>query len=127
MYGFVRICPGAALDPNETDELSDALSRSLAAKVREQLARRRMSRQRLADEAKISISTLEKALNGNRGFTLATIIRLEQALGVSLRAPKPADPTAELQAPAELGAYSRAAVRMLEGGYLTLRPSFEVK
>ena len=32
--------------------------------------------------ARISISTLEKALNGNRGFTLATIVRLEQALGV---------------------------------------------
>jgi hypothetical protein len=58
------------LDPTESVELSDAQSRGLAAKVREELARRRISRQRLADEAKISLSTLEKALNGSRPFTL---------------------------------------------------------
>jgi transcriptional regulator with XRE-family HTH domain len=55
--------------------------------VREELARRRLSRQALADLAKISISTLEKALAGRRPFTLATTIRLEEALGASLRAP----------------------------------------
>jgi transcriptional regulator with XRE-family HTH domain len=109
------------------EELSQAQSDAIALAVREELARRRISRQRLADDARISISTLEKALNGNRGFTLATIIRLEQALGVPLRTPSRADIAADLQAPAELGAYSRAAVRVLEGGYLTLRPSFEVK
>ena len=109
------------------EELSQAQSDAIAQAVREQLARRRISRRRLADDAKISISTLEKALNGNRGFTLATIVRLEQALGVKLRAAPPPDVAADLQAPAELGAYSRAAVKVLEGGYLTLRPSFEVK
>ncbi len=44
-----------------------------------------MSRQQLADEARISMSTLEKALSGRRPFTLATTIRLEEALGVALR------------------------------------------
>jgi transcriptional regulator with XRE-family HTH domain len=127
MYGFVRICPGAALDPNETDELSDALSRSLAAKVREELARRRMSRQRLADEAKISISTLEKALNGSRRFTLSTIVRLEEALHLKLQ-PGTAQqsPVATGSAPVELGGYSPGAVKWLEGDYLTLRSSFDV-
>src|ERR1700744_4207026 len=80
-YGFVRLCAGGSVE-----ELSQAQSDTIAQAVREQLARRRISPQRLADDARISISTLEKALNGNRGFTLATIIRLEQALGVSLRA-----------------------------------------
>ena len=47
--------------------------------------------------------------------------------GVALRAPDhPAAAVGEIQAPAELGAYSHAAVKMLEGAYLTLRPSFEV-
>jgi transcriptional regulator with XRE-family HTH domain len=105
-------------------ELPQAQSDAIAQAVREQLARKRMSRKRLADEARISISTLEKALNGNRGFTLATLVRLEQALGVSLRA---AAPAGEVQAPAELGAYSHEAVKVLEGAYLTLRPSFEVE
>ncbi len=103
-------------------ELPQAQSDAIAQAVREQMARRRMSRRRLADEARISISTLEKALNGSRGFTLATLLRLEQALGVSLRA----ELASEVQAPAELGAYSHAAVKVLEGAYLTLRPSFEV-
>ena len=67
------------------NQLSDEQSRSVAAIVREELARRRISRQYLAEMAKISISTLEKALSGRRPFTLATTIRLEQALGLSLR------------------------------------------
>jgi transcriptional regulator with XRE-family HTH domain len=104
-------------------ELTQAESRAIASAVREQLARKRMSRQRLADEAKISISTLEKALAGTRPFTLATLVRLEGALGVALR-PKHAAKSAS--APAALGAYSRASVAWLEGDYLTLRPSFGV-
>ncbi|HEX4557152.1 MAG TPA: helix-turn-helix transcriptional regulator, partial [Xanthobacteraceae bacterium] len=67
-------------------KLTDAQSRVIATLIREELARRRISRQLLADQAKISISTLEKALSGRRPFTLATTIRLEQALGVTLRA-----------------------------------------
>jgi transcriptional regulator with XRE-family HTH domain len=102
-------------------QLSDEQSRAVAALVREELARRRISRQHLADEAKISISTLEKALAGRRPFTLATTIRLEEALGVALR--KAGADFAGL-APAELGFYSRPAVAFIEGSYLTLRPSF---
>lgn len=110
----------------ETD-LSDEQSRAVAVLIREELARRRMSRQQLADDAKISISTLEKALSGRRPFTLATTIRLEQALGVVLRrAPAAASvpgPAGNL-APEDLGYYARPAVAWLEGNYLTLRPSF---
>ncbi len=107
-------------------DLSIELSQAIAARVREELARRRLSRQALADLARISISTLEKALAGRRPFTLATTIRLEEALGASLRAPVRAttSPSSGL-APETLGAYSRTAVAWLEGEYLTLRPSFE--
>ena len=107
-------------------QLTSEQSRSVAALVREQLARRRMSRQHLADEAKISISTLEKALSGRRPFTLATTVRIEEALGVSLRKGdgEAARPASRDLAPGELGFYSRPAVAWLEGVYLTLRPSF---
>ena len=114
---------------SDASELSESESRAIATVIREHLARRRISRQRLADDAKISISTLEKALGGSRPFTLATIVRLEAALGLSLR-PKPADTQEQPEgrsAPAALGAYSHAAVKWLEGNYLTLRPSFEIK
>src|SRR3954469_6734081 len=75
---------------DDPSQLTDEQRRAVAALVREQLARRRISRQHLADQAKISISTLEKALAGRRPFTLTTTIRLEEALGVSLRhAPAP--------------------------------------
>jgi len=96
-----------------------------ARKVREELARRRMSRQALADLARISISTLEKALSGQRPFTTATLIRLEEALGAPLRQPLAgAGAAGNAPAPEEMGAYSRGAVRWLEGRYVTLRPSF---
>lgn len=112
-------------------DVSDEQNQLIARLVREELARQRLSRQSLASRAKISISTLEKALAGRRPFTLATIIRLEDALGIGLRhrpapaaeAPLPAARQPGL-APGELGYYSRPAVSWLEGDYLTLRPSF---
>ena len=108
-------------------QLSDEQSRQVAATVREELARRRISRQHLAEQAKLSISTLEKALGGRRPFTLATTVWLEQALGVSLRKGADAAPVNGDVAPDSLGAYSRRAVTWLEGTYLTLRPSFGEK
>lgn len=99
---------------------------TLAERVREEIARRHLSRQALAANAKISLSTLEKALSGRRPFTLASVVRLEEVLGVSLR-PKPANGAAGAvppgTAPDELGNYARAAVAWLEGAFLTLRPS----
>lgn len=106
-------------------------SRAVGSKVREEIARRRWSRQQLADAARISISTLEKALSGRRPFTLATTIRIEDALGLPLRAkanggtaPPAAPARAPGVAPDELGNYARPAVAWIEGAYLTLRPSF---
>lgn len=95
---------------------------AIALRVREELARRRLSRQWLADTSRVSLSTLEKALSGRRPFTLATVVRLEDALGTNLRGVP--EPTAHLYAPESMGAYARPAVQWLEGSYLTLRPSF---
>ena len=104
LCGIVRKCEGE-LSETADHELSDEQSQRLALRVREELAARRISRQRLADDARISLSTLEKALAGRRPFTLATLIRLEQALGARLRAVEPAESG---QAPDSLGAYTRA-------------------
>ncbi|HEY0113938.1 MAG TPA: helix-turn-helix transcriptional regulator [Allosphingosinicella sp.] len=106
-------------------DLGASESGTVSAKVREELARRRLSRQWLADEARISISTLEKALSGRRPFSLGTVVRMEEALGITLRSVdrrSPASPTG--LAPEEMGAYARVGVSWLEGEYLTLRPSF---
>ena len=108
-------------------DLDVGQSDAVALKVREELARRRLSRQWLADEARISISTLEKALSGRRPFTLGTVVRLEEALKVELRAAPAREVEAPVSngfAPDEMGAYARPGVRWLEGTYLTLRPSF---
>ncbi|MCW3848868.1 helix-turn-helix domain-containing protein [Sphingomonas sp. LB-2] len=93
----------------------------LGARIREGMARRRMSRLQLADAAKLSVSTLEKGLSGERPFSIATLIRIEDAIGIRLR--PSSSPGA--QAAAELGAYRREGVEWLVGSYLTLRPSFE--
>ena len=105
-------------------QLSAEQSRQVAATIREEIARRHISRQHLAEQAKLSISTLEKVLGGRRPFTLATTVRLEQALGVSLRTGQDAPPAAGDIAADGLGAYSWRSVAWLEGDYLTMRPSF---
>ena len=118
LCGFVRV-----------PEMSSEIAPHIADLVREAIARKRMSRQQLADAARISLSTLEKALSGQRSFTLNTVVRLEDALGVSLRNQQSVPLTGVLEgtpgvAPEELGAYSRRAVNWLEGSYLVARPSF---
>jgi transcriptional regulator with XRE-family HTH domain len=114
--------------PTPDKQLSAEQSRQIADTIREEIARRRISRQSLAELAKLSLSTLEKVLGGRRPFTLATTVRLEQALGVSLRktadAPVPVVAVNGDIAPDELGAYSRRAVAWIEGTYVTIRPSF---
>jgi len=109
-------------------QLTSEQSRMVATTVREEIARRRISRQQLADRARISISTLEKALSGRRPFTLATTIRLEEALGVALRKAETNGVVAIANsngvAPDDLGAYARRSVLWIEGTYLTIRPSF---
>ena len=105
--------------PTPDKQLSAEQSRQVAETIREEIARRRISRQSLAEQAKLSLSTLEKVLGGRRPFTLATTVRLEQALGVSLR--KAAGRAAAAVAvngdvaPDSLGSYSRRAVTWLEG------------
>lgn len=106
-------------------QLSYEQGREITERIREELARRRISRQALAEQAKLSLSTLEKVLGGRRPFTLATMVRLEQALGVALRKTSSSPPAAGSDvAPDSLGSYSHRAVTWLEGIYLTLRPSF---
>jgi transcriptional regulator with XRE-family HTH domain len=108
-------------------QLSAEQSRQVAETIREEIARRHISRQSLAEQAKLSLSTLEKVLGGRRPFTLATTVRLEQALGVSLRKTKDAPAAVPVNgdiAPDSLGAYSRRAVMRIEGAYVTVRPSF---
>ena len=92
-------------------EFSDEQGRQIAALIREEIARRRISRQQLADKAKLSLSTLEKVLGGRRPPTLATAVRVEEALGVSLRrsAPDADKPLKDGVAP---------------DVYVTVRPSF---
>lgn len=107
----------------QDQELIEADAHEVGRRVREELARRRISRQALADMAKVSLSTLEKALAGTRPFTLATTLRIEEALGVAIR-PASLSSTGGSTAPDNMGAYARAAVGWLEGRYLTLRPSF---
>jgi transcriptional regulator with XRE-family HTH domain len=105
-------------------ELREVESEAIALRLREELARRRISRQALADMARISLSTLEKALSGSRPFTLATVVRIEDVLGASLRAKPVVAPQDAALAPEHMGSYSRPAVRWIEGAYVTLRPSF---
>ncbi len=107
------------------DDLSESESKAIGHMIREELARKRLTRQHLADKAKISLSTIEKALSGQRPFTLASVVRLEEALQMPLRKARGEESAAgPALAPQGLGSYSRPAVSWLEGDYVTLRASF---
>jgi DNA-binding phage protein len=108
------------------ENLSAEENTRISSLIREELAIRRMTRAGLADHAKLSLSTLEKALSGQRPFTLATVVRLETALNFKLRKTNGTANQEPATAPEGLGSYSRPAVKWLEGNYLTLRPSFSV-
>lgn len=121
--------------PSTSDrKLPDEACRAAAGLVIEEIARRRISRRHLADLARISLSTLEKVLSGRRPLTIATLVRLEDALGMSLRSANGRNVAAPAMgfvprgapgvAPDELGSYARPAVQWIEGAYLTIRPSF---
>jgi DNA-binding phage protein len=103
--------------------LIEGESNEVGIRVRQEIARRRISRQALADMARISLSTLEKALAGTRPFTLATTLRIEETLGIKLHSGGRTTTSSDT-APNDMGAYSRSAVSWVEGCYLTLRPSF---
>jgi DNA-binding phage protein len=93
-------------------------------RIREELARRRMARASLADAAKISLSSLEKSLAGQRPFTDQTLVRIEKALGLSFQRTEVQRDTDQVKvAPEGLGSYARASVKWLEGSFLTLRPA----
>src|SRR5689334_6905434 len=110
LCGLVRAQMRPDIKPSENQNTA------MAERVREELARRRMSRQQLADIAKISISTLQKALSGSRPFTVASIVRLEAALGITLR-----DQVFKASLTGlKLGGYAKGGVAWLEGDYLTL-------
>jgi transcriptional regulator with XRE-family HTH domain len=123
---------------NSDWKLSEAEGRGATQRVVEEIARRRMSRRHLAELARISLSTLEKVLSGRRPFTVTTLVRIEEALGISLRngngqlkggsaLASVASITMPGLAPDDLGNYARAAVTWIEGDYLTIRPSFGEK
>ena len=109
-------------------QLSDEQSRQVAATVREELARRRISRQHLAEQAKLSdLDAREGArrpapVHARHHGAARAGARRVAAQGSGAAAPVNGD-----VAPDSLGAYSRRAVTWLEGTYLTLRPSFGEK
>src|SRR6202012_1663620 len=109
--------------PTPDKQLSAEQSRQVAETIREEIARRRISRQALAGQAKLSLSTMEKVVGGRRPFPLATTVRLEQALGVSLRKAEAAPVVAASPvngdvAPDDLGAYSHRAGTWLWGAHI---------
>ena len=123
IFADLRVCLLRAFQDFDADTSARIIS-----KTKEELAHRRISRQMLADTARISLSTLDKMLSRHRPLTLATVIKLEDALGLSLREQVKEEPpvpqASPLVGPQSMGAYSRDGVKWAIGKYLTIRPSF---
>jgi transcriptional regulator with XRE-family HTH domain len=101
------------------EQISPEENSAISNQIKEELARRRMTRAALAETAKLSLSTIEKAMSGQRPFTLASVVRLETALSVKLRRGG-----GTTLAHDSLGSYGRPAVQWLEGKYVAVRSSF---
>ena len=95
--------------------LDEARAEEIAHKVREELARRRISRQALADMARISISTLEKALSGRRCLHPGDGDPARGGARHVAARSAPAAVGASDSAPDELGGYSHAGGALARG------------
>jgi transcriptional regulator with XRE-family HTH domain len=107
------------------DTEADTEARLKNARAAEQielaLSKKGWSREELAEQASLSISTINKGMSGERPFSRASLLRIADALGLDLLAPGPG---ISYQASDDLGAYPRSLGRDYVGDYVTLRPSF---
>lgn len=94
-----------------------------AAAILKSMAAKRISREELAHRAGISVSSLHKILAGSRDPSYAQLVRVGNALELELTEPSRSIVPSQI-APDEFGAYTRAAVRWMEGAYLAIRHSF---
>jgi transcriptional regulator with XRE-family HTH domain len=63
-------------------QYDDPITRAVAAKVREVLERRDWTMTRLAEQAELSLPTVTRWLNGQRGIPHESMIRALDALGL---------------------------------------------
>jgi hypothetical protein len=114
--------------PSPDKQLSAEQSRQVAELVREELRRRRISRQTLAEQAKLSLSTLEKVLaaaglyarhHGAAGAGARRLLAQKGPRGSARLPPAMARfrPTGSAPIPPRRRPW-------LEGTYITVRPSF---
>ena len=88
----------------------------VVARIREELARRPMSREQLAHRASVSKSTVDKLMTG--AYSPKTVAKIEEALGVPLQRLQVVSDVA----PDWLGGYARSDVEIYLGDYELIRP-----
>lgn len=108
---------------SEVAELSEAERALVARQIQREIDRRQLSRYQLAERAKLSLSTVEKALIGQ--FSERTLVRIETAIDKKFITTAEASPTGGVIAPEEMGAYTKKSVRNYIAEYQCIRPAFE--
>ena len=96
----------------------------VAQRLDEELLRRSLSTQTLADKAGVDRKTVDRLRHGKRVRT-QTLAWIEQALGASLRSEALTTPSSLEIAVESLGGYTRSNYRAYEGDYFGFRRSFD--
>jgi transcriptional regulator with XRE-family HTH domain len=94
----------------------------IVARVRDELARRGWSQERLAEQALLGDATIFRFFRGD--YTVKTLRRIEQALTIKLDADESRDDELSRVANVVHGGYHRDLYGYYEGEYICLRPAF---
>jgi transcriptional regulator with XRE-family HTH domain len=94
----------------------------IVARIRDELARRGWSQARLAEHALLGDATIFRFFRGD--YTVKTLRRVEQALGLDLDAEKSRGHEESRVANVVNGGYHRDLYGYYEGEYICLRPAF---
>lgn len=117
-WGAALQSGGTGFDCHMNDDDKDAI----VARIRDEIARRGWSQAKLAEHALLGDATIFRFFRGD--YTVKTLRRIEQALGIDIEAEKKRRVNESVVANVLYGGYHRDLYAYYEGDYICLRPGF---
>lgn len=94
----------------------------IVARIRDEIARKGWSQTKLAEKALLGDATIFRFFRGD--YTIKTLRRIEQALGIDLDGEKAQSDEMNMIANIQYGGYNKQLYDYYEGDYICLRPAF---
>lgn len=94
----------------------------IVARIRDEIARKGWSQTKLAEKALLGDATIFRFFRGD--YTIKTLRRIEQALGIDLDGEKERTDEKNMIADVRYGGYNKQLYDYYEGQYICMRPAF---